>query len=929
MDEKRLHEAVLRAVAWVELEPTTTYPDHRVVDVTLRDGSTIHVRPVLPEDINEVVGLFHRLSDESVRSRFHGQRRPTIDDLREFVEVDYATTFGLIAETSQGGKYRVVALASYVPVEPSRAEVAIVVDDAFHGKGLGSILLEHLVEAAQEAGITSLVADVMSSNQEMLEVLRALQLPLARRSSGDAVHFEFHTSLTTEAVGAFEQREATAATSGIAAFLKPTSVAVIGASRRRGTIGGEIFHNLLEAGFEGAVFPVNPTSDVVQSVPAYPTVLDVPASVDLAVVVVPAALVRRVVGECGQKGVRALLIISAGFAEVGPEGRVLQDEIVQLAREYGMRIVGPNCMGVLNTAEDVHLNATFAHVSPARGNLGFSSQSGALGIAVVDLANKLGLGMSSFVSVGNKADISGNDLIQFWEQDPDTSVILLYLESFGNPRKFARIARRVARSKPIVAVKSGRSVAGARAASSHTASVAAGDVAVDALFRQTGVIRSDTLEELFDVASLLAHQPLPSGTRVAILTNAGGLGILCADACEAAGLEVPHLSPGAREELASFLAAEASVGNPVDMIASASAEQFGRALEILGRTDDIDSIIVIFIPPLVTRAEDVAAAVRDAARTVEKTLLSCFLGVQGIHRLLETESTAIPSFSFPESAARALGAVTSYATWRGSPEGTFPALDDIRRSDALALVAKYLRDEPAWLDPAAVEDLLSCYGVRLARGRAVASEEEVETAAGEMELPVAVKLMSRSIVHKSDVGGVRLGLATPADARHAAEQIRRELQARNLDTGLDGFLVQEMIQGTGAEMFVGVTHDPSFGPLLACGAGGTLVELLRDVAVRITPLTDIDAKEMITSLKTYPLLEGYRGQPALDEDALRDLILRISALVEDIPHLMELDLNPVLVLERGQGCVVLDARMKVGIPPPLLSRGARTPPATG
>ena len=900
------------------------YPAHRVVDVTLRVGTTIHVRPVLPEDIYEVNELFARLSDESVRQRFHASVRRTSQDLRPFVEVDYSRTFGLVAETAQGDEFRVVALASYVGTGPSTAEVAIVIDDPFQGKGLGSILLEHLAEAAEEAGLGCFAADVLASNTEMLDVLRALELPLTTTTSAGVLHVEFPTSLTPAAIEAFERREAVAATAGVAAFLQPSSVAVIGASRKRGTIGAEIFHNLLEMGFTGPVFPVNPTADVVQSVSAFRSILDVPQPVELAVVVVPAAGVKSVVAECGQKGVKALLIISAGFAEVGPEGRAAQDEILKIARRYGMRIVGPNCMGVLNTDPSVALNATFAHVTPARGNLGFSSQSGALGIAVMDLTNKLGLGMSSFVSVGNKADISGNDLLQFWEQDEATSVILLYLESFGNPRKFARIARRVSRTKPIVAVKSGRSKAGARAVSSHTASIAVGDIAVDALFRQTGVIRTDTLEQLFEVASLLAHQPLPRGNKVAILTNAGGLGILCADACEAGGLTIPELSKATRDELAGFLAAEASVTNPVDMIASASAEQYGRALEVLGRDSEIDSIVVIFIPPLVTRAEDVANAVREAARDIGKTVLSCYLGVQGIHGLLGTGARTIPSFSFPESAGHALASVTSYATWRSAPEGSIPTFEDTRRTDALSLVARYAGSETRWLEPSAVDHLLSCYGIRVAKARTVSTEEEVEKVADEMQLPVVVKLVSDSILHKTDVGGVRLDLGSPNEARRAAEEIRTVLRERDMESGLEGFLVQEMVRGTGAEMFVGVSHDPSFGPLVACGAGGTLVELLRDVSVRVTPLTDRDADQMVTSLKTYPLFQGYRGQPALDEEAFRELLLRISALVEDAPHLLELDLNPVLVLEEGEGCVVLDARMKIGLASPVTPRGAGT-----
>ena len=900
------------------------YPEHRSVDVTLRDGATVHVRPVRPDDIYDVNEFFARMSDASVRNRFHVSVKIRSQDLHQFVEVDYDRRFGLVAETAEGDEFRIIALANYVGTEPGTAEVAIAVDDAFHGKGLGSILLEHLAEAGEGAGITCFAADVLSSNSEMIEVLRSLELPMTTTASSGVVHVEFPTSLTASALDAFERREAVAAAAGVGAFLKPSSIAVIGASRRRGSIGGEVFHNLISGGFAGPVYPVNPTTEVVQSVPAFHSVLDIPSQVDLAVIIVPAEKVKTVVSECGEKGVKALLIISAGFAEVGPPGRAAQDEAISIARRFGMRIVGPNCMGALNTAPNISMNATFADVSPKQGNLGFSSQSGALGIAIMDLANKLGLGMSSFVSVGNKADISGNDLLQYWEQDPATDVILLYLESFGNPRKFARIARRVSRTKPIVAVKSGRSEAGARAASSHTASMAAGDTAVDALFRQAGVIRTDTLEQLFEVASLLAHQPLPGGRRVAILTNAGGLGILCADACQAGGLDIPELSRVTREKLSKFLAAEASVTNPIDMIASASADQYGRALEILGRDPDIDSIIVIFIPPLVTRAEDVAEAVRKAGSSIDKTLLCCFLGVQGIHDLLGAEGAAIPSFAFPESAAHALAAASNYSAWRSQPEGDLPSFDDVRRTDALSLVAAHAGAEPTWLDPSTVDHVLSCYGIRMVRSRPVQTEEDVGKVAEEMHGPLVVKLISDSIVHKTDVGGVQLDLPNAAAAQQAAQQMREVLRSRGLKAELDGFLVQEMVTGSGAEMFVGVSHDPSFGPLIACGAGGTMVELLNDVSIRITPLTESDARLMVSSLKTYPLFAGYRGASALDENEFVELLLRIAVLVEDLPQLLELDLNPVLVLEKGDGCIVLDARMKVGLVPPAAPRGART-----
>lgn len=902
----------------------SAYPAHRVVDVGLRDGSTVRIRPVRVEDAAGVSQLFERLSFDSNRMRFHGVRHLGDQEVLSYVDVDYRNRFGLVAEGQREGAHAILALASFVTTEPAHAEVGIVVDDSCHGLGFGTLMIEHLSEAAAEVGIDVFGAEVLSTNAAMLELLRDMKLPLETSLSDGVIHVEFPTSLTPDAIDAFERREASASATAISRFLSPRSVAVIGASRSDRSIGGEIFRNLLDGGFEGPVYPVNPKSDHIHSVKAYPSVLDTPGPVDLAVIVVPAAQVIEVAGQCAEKGVSSLLIISAGFSEAGEEGAKRQAELMDLVRRTGMRVIGPNCMGVMNLDPSVRLNATFSPVSPGPGGLAFSSQSGALGIVVMQRALDLGLGLSSFVSVGNKADISSNDLLQYWERDEGTDVILLYLESFGNPRKFARLARRITRKKPIVAVKSGRSQAGARAATSHTGSLAAGDVAVEALFKQAGVIRTDTLEELFDVAATLGHQPLPKGDRVGILTNAGGLGILCADACEAAGLTVPPLSDASVERLKAFLPAEAGTGNPVDMIASASAEQYARSLHVLGADDALDAIIVIFIPPLVTRAEDVADALSATAALIEgKTVLACFMGSHGVQEKLRSGSMVIPSFAFPESAARALAHVRDHARWLERPLGQARVFEDVDRGAALAFAAGLLEEGERWLEPDAVDQLLGFYGIRTARSRLVGAVHEVGEAAEEIGGTVAVKLHSHTILHKSDVGGVRLGLDGPKEAENAARSILADLDDQGILDQLEGFVVQEMITGGGAELFVGMTFDPSFGPLLACGAGGTLVELMRDISVRITPLTDADASEMLESLNVYPVLEGYRGSPRLDIDSARALLLRLSMMVEDLPHLAELDMNPVVVFEAGKGYAVADARVRLATPRPPRPRGAR------
>ncbi|HEU5001616.1 MAG TPA: GNAT family N-acetyltransferase [Actinomycetota bacterium] len=903
------------------------YPAHRIADMVLRDGSTVRIRPVLPSDADQVLALFGRLSTESLARRFHGVHRLRPSEARYFCTVDYVASFGLVAEHGGGPSLRVVALANYFATRPGVAECAFCVDENLQGRGLGSILVEHLAEAAAEAGITTFEADVVGSNTAMLGVFGATGLPLEREVSAGEVHLEFPTSLTPAALEAFDRREATAAAAGVAALLRPRTVAVVGASRRQGSVGAAIFRNLVSSGFQGTVFPVNPKEESVLGVACFPSARTLPTAVDLAVIVVPAPAVLEVARDCGEGGVRALLVISAGFAEVGAEGRARQAALVELARAYGMRIMGPNCLGVINLDPDVRLNASFAPELPAAGTVAFTSQSGALGIALLDEMNSLGLGVSSFASLGNKADLTGSDLLEYWEQDPRTGVVLMYLESLANPRRFARVARRVGRAKPVVAIKSGRSKAGARAAASHTGSLAQGEAAVGALFRQAGIIRTETLEELFEVAGVLARQPLPPGNRVGILTNGGGLGVLCADACETAGLAVPAMGEAAAAALREFLPPQAAVGNPVDMLASATGDHYRRSLEILLADDGLDAVVVAFIPPVVTEAAEAAAGLLAAAGGATKTVVACFAGVEGAQRALDGAEVRIPAYRFPESAARSLARAADYAAWRRAPAGTAWHFGDIDHLRAAALAAQLLADPgPGWLSPLVTAELLGCYGIDVARGVAAATPQEVATAAEAIGGPVAVKITSRSLLHKSDVGGVALGLATPGEAVAAAERMQEALASSGLGAGIDGFLVQEMVAGPGMELFVGVVTDPLFGPLLACGAGGTLVELLRDVSVRITPVTREETREMVRALKTFPVLEGYRGSPALDSGALEQLVGRVGLLVEDLP-VAEVDLNPAFVRPAGQGCLVLDARIRLAPPPPRRPMGSRLNPA--
>jgi len=708
------------------------------------------------------------------------------------------------------------------------------------------------------------------------------------------------------------QSDTEAAVASVKHFFRPRSVAVIGASREKGTIGGELFRNLIDADFNGPVYPVNRRATVVQSVAAYDSVLKCPGPVDLAFIVVPASSVIEVARECAQKGVHALVVISSGFAETGAEGAALQDELVRVCRESGMRMIGPNCMGIINTDPKVNLNGQFAPYRAIPGRIGFWSQSGALGVAVIDLADRLGIGLSEFVSAGNRADVSGNDIVQYWETNDNVDVILLYIESFGDPGRFARLAKRITAKKPIVAVKSGRSTAGFRATQSHTgALVAASDITVDALFRQSGVIRTDSLDEMFDVAALLATQPVPSGDRVAIITNAGGAGILAADACESLGMQVPELSLETQGRLRKFLLPIASTKNPVDMSGAAIPADFARAIQTLSETEEVDSLIVIFIPPLAERPQETASEILQAVRGMNRKLpvISTFMATKGVSGQLSDGIIRIPSYPFPELAAQALARVTDYGRWLHAPR-SIPPTFAVNRTEAASMVARAIDSKEEWLGAADAEAFLKCFGISTVRSVQVRSAEEAAKAAQGFAGKVALKAIAPGLLHKTEAGAVEVGLAAE-EVRRAAEEMRGRVRQRGF--AVSGFLVQEMISNA-VEMFVGVARDPTFGPLIACGAGGTLVELVKDVSVGLPPLTKQDAERMVHSLKTHQLLEGYRGGSHYDERALEETILRISQMVEVTPEVAELDLNPLMVLQEGKGAIVVDSRLRVRIP---------------
>jgi acetyl coenzyme A synthetase (ADP forming)-like protein len=896
------------------------YPTHRVVDVVLRDGATVRIRPARHDDRDRVEDYLIGLSDESRYLRFGSVSVDVSEIARRATETDYRDHLTLLA-LADGEAGEVIGGAQYIREgSAARAEVSVSIADDLQGHGLGSILVAHLAEAAGDAGISTFHAHVLPENHRMIQVFRRSGFPMHLRALPGTVDVEFPTALTDEALEAYESRERIAAANAVRLIVRPASVAVIGASRDPDSIGGRLLRNLLDPPFAGVVHAVNPKTAVVQGIAAYPTVLDVPGDVDVAFIAVPAAHVIAVAQHCGKKGVRGLVVISSGFAETGEQGASLQRDLVEVCRGSGMRLIGPNCMGVVNTDREVRLNGTFATTWPPEGRVGFLSQSGALGIAVMGQAAELGLGLSTFVSVGNKADISGNDLLSYWDEDPHTDVVLMYLESFGNPRRFAKLARRIGKRKPIVAVKSGRSPAGSRAAMSHTgALLAASDSTVDALFRQSGVIRTDTLEELFDVATLLADQPVPAGDRVAIVTNAGGLGILCADACESHDLVVPELSADTVTELRSFLPAASSVSNPVDMIASAAAEDYGRAIRTVASDPGIDALMVIYIPPLEASAPEVARQLVEAIAGIDGRIpvLSCFMSARGLPEALRAPSARIPSYRYPEQAAIALARAARYGTWRARPEGAVPVFDDVREGEAAALIASALVRGEGWLPTEEAEQLLACYGIRIARTVRVASPEEAQEEGASFEGHLVLKGIGP--LHKTESGAVRIGVA-PADVLEEAWAMIDRVRAAG--ERIEGFALQEQIDG-GVEMLVGVVADPVFGPVVACGGGGVTVELQRDVAVRVAPLTDIDAEEMVRSLVTFPLLDGFRGAPKLDVDALLQTILRVGALADAHPEIAEMDCNPVMVLPRGVRVVDVRVRIQLSRPtPPFASRAA-------
>jgi acyl-CoA synthetase (NDP forming)/RimJ/RimL family protein N-acetyltransferase len=885
-------------------------------DIVLRDGSTVRVRETTAGDVPQLTDFLEGLSPEARRLRFFTGAPDLHSAARAAATASERRALGLIATAGDSGQ--IVGHAGFEPIGDGTAEIAFEVADGMRGQGLATTLMAQLATHARERGINTFLAEVMPENRRMLDVFRESGFPMEMTSTGAELHVRLTTAISEETLQRYEEREQRAAAAAIRHFLEPASVAVIGASRRTASVGGQTLRNLVRSGFAGPIYPVNPRARRIQGLAVHRSVALLPEAPELAIVATPAGEVPAVARDCALKGVPAMLVLTAGFSEVGADGARLQAALVATCRAAGMRLIGPNCLGVIGQAN--RLNATFAPSPPPAGRVGLLSQSGGVGLALIEQAAGLGLGLSSFVSIGNRPDVSANDVLEYWEDDPSTDVALLYLESFGNPRNFARIARRLCTHKPVFAVHAGRSSAGARAAASHTgAAVGGSSAAVEALLAHSGVVRAETLGELFDTGMLASGQPLPGGRRVGVVTNAGGPAILCADACQANGLELPELRPGLRKELGAGLPSHASTTNPVDMLAAAGPVEFEAAIAALAASGEVDALIAIFVPALSATLDEVDTAVGRAAAGADVPVLLVTFGGAPADR----DGPRVPLFSYPENAARALSRIVRHVEWRREPRGELPQLAGIERAEAASLLAAAAADGSRWLGPNEVARLLDCWGLPVVASRDARGPTSAGRAAAELGGRLVLKAAGEGIVHKTELGAVELGLSGEQEVSRAARRMSRRLRKAGLHA--DSFLVQREVS-EGVEMLAGISVDPLLGPLVACGAGGTAVEVLGDVAVRLAPLTDLDARRMIRSLSTFALLDGYRGAPPADVGALEDVLLRLGALADAHPEVIELDCNPVVVGEHG--ATIVDARVRVEPPqsgPAWPALGARPP----
>jgi len=843
----------------------------------------------VPSDSEKFVEFFDRVSAESKYYRFFAPYPKLSErDLKRFTTVDHDRRVAFVVTHGDD----IIAVGRYDAIDDVEAEVAFLVEDQHQGRGIGQLLLEHLAQAGRERGFERFIAEILPENVRMMQVFREMGYVVAGHLEDGVQRLVLDVDPTDSAMGVMRAREQRAEAASIGRILTAGSLAVVGASRRADSIGQLLVRNLVLGGYNGAVYAVNPHVSSVSGLPTYSSVRDIPGEVEVAIVAVPAEAVHDIVLDCAAKGVRGLVVISAGFAEEGPEGRVRQAELLHLCRTHGLRLIGPNCLGIINTAKDVQLNASLATTMPSRGRVGFFCQSGALGSAILEKVARRGLGLSTFISAGNRADVSGNDLLQYWLGDDESEVVLLYLESIGNPRKFSRLARRLSESKPIVAVKSGRSTQGIPVG--HTVRrTAAPQRAVDAMFHQAGVIQVDTLDEMFDVALILAHQPLPRGNRIGVVGNSDAVSLIVADQAKSQGM---------------------LVAPPIPLGANATAEDFEIAIDAALARQDIDALVVVYAPPVDTGGADVANVLAAVGEQSDKPIISVFLARKGIPVLLRVPDLqgapagrgSVPSFSAPESAVRALARVTHYAEWASKDHGDFHQTLDHRTGDARNLVRTVLDLAPrgAVLSTEQVHYLLACYGIDLWTWSIVHSADDAIEAAEKLGWDVVLKAGSEHLRARPDLAHIWRGIRSPEAMRTAWE----ELTASVGDYSDTTYFVQRTAP-EGVQVSFRAQEDALFGPLLSFGVVGPASELLGDRSYGIPPLTDVDAAEMIRDIRSAPLLFGYRGAKPVNVDALQDLILRLAALKDDLPEVAELDLEPVSAFE--EGFVVLSARAKI------------------
>lgn len=856
-------------------------------DALAADGTIVHLRPVRVEDRPQLAAMFVGASDRSRHLRFGSLgERPISDEVARLTRAPAGDHHVEVA--SHRGK--VIAVASYERLDDPRAgDFAAFVAEDWQGRGVGTLLLERITDQARRAGVTDLVGDVLPDNQRMLRVAAGLAPGSTVTRDQDTALVRLSTAPDAAAIAAIDSRERTAERLSLRPLLAPAVVAVVGAGRAAGGVGHEVLRNIGEHGFTGRLYAVNPHANDIGGYPCYPRVGDIPDQVDMVVVAVPAAGVPAVLADAGAAGARGAVILSAGFAETGPTGAALQQQMLAVAREQGIRLIGPNCLGVANTDPSVRLDATFTAAGlPPAGALAVASQSGAVGIAVLAHAARAGVGVSTFVSLGNKADVSGNDMLAYWYDDPYTDAVALYLESFGNPRKFARLARAVARRKPVLAVKAGRSAVGQRAVGSHTAAAASPDVAVDSLFAQAGVIRVDTLGELLDASRMLVGQPLPTGPRLGVVGNAGGLCVLAADAAGADGLQLPELA----------------AGNPLDLGAGATPGALASAVSAMARGGLVDAVVVVVVATAANDAAQMIADVAGAADGAPQTPVAVVaVGLANAPASVGTRN--VPVYALPEQAVRAVAHAARYASWRHRPLGGQPRLPDIDAAHARKVVNRAIEGGGGWQPWTVAAEVLGSYGITVPEAIEAAGQADAVAAAERLGYPVAVKAADPQLVHKSDISAVVLDLGDAAAVSAAYRQVAA--------VAGELALVQRMVH-RGVELVVGVVHDQLFGPLLMAGLGGVYTDLLGDRAFALLPVTDTDAAALWRRLRCAPLLTGYRGAPAVDTAAVEQLLLRIGRLAEDLPEVAELDLNPVFA--GPDGTTVADVKLRLAQPGP-------------